>query len=76
MSVWPARQTTRVLRRRAAMNCAHLGLSRWPYVQVAKLEVGVLTAVLEAVVAVHLQNVDVVGEAVQQRPGETLRGED
>ena len=31
---------------------------------------------LEAVaVAVHLQDVDVVGEAVQQRPGEALRSE-
>ena len=32
-----------------------------------------LPAALEAVaLAVHLQNVDVVGEPVQQRPGEVL----
>ena len=36
-----------------------------------------LSATLEAVaVAVHLQDVDMVGEAVQQRSGETLRAED
>ena len=38
---------------------------------------GVLPAVLEAVaVAVHLQDVDVVGETVQQRPGQPFRPED
>ena len=38
---------------------------------------GVLAAALEPVaVAVHLQNVDVVGEPVQQRSGEALRTED
>ena len=37
---------------------------------------GVLLAVLEAVaLAVHLEDVDVVGEAVQQRAGEALRSE-
>ena len=38
---------------------------------------GVLPALPEAVaVAVHLQDVDVVGEAVQQGPGQALRAED
>ena len=38
---------------------------------------GVLPAVLEAVaVAVHLQDVDVVGETVQQRTGQPFRPED
>ena len=37
---------------------------------------GLLPAVLEAVaLAVHFQDVDVVGEAVQQRAGEVLRSE-
>ena len=36
-----------------------------------------LSATLEPVaLAVHLQDVDVVGEAVQQGPGEPLRPED
>ena len=37
----------------------------------------VLPAALEAVAfAVHFQDVDVMGEAVQQRPGEPFRAED
>ena len=43
---------------------------------VEDLGCGVLAAALEAVaVAVHLQDVDVVCQAVQQRPGETLRAQ-
>ena len=42
-----------------------------------RLGTGVLPAALEAVaVAVHLQDVDVVGEAVQQSPGEPFGSED
>ena len=38
---------------------------------------GVLPAVLQpGTLAIHLQDVDAVGEAVQQRSGETLRSED
>ena len=38
---------------------------------------GVVPAVAEAIaVSVHLQDVDVVGETVQQRAGEALRAED
>ena len=38
---------------------------------------GVLPAVLRPVaLAIHLQDVDVMGEPVQQRPGEALRSED
>ena len=38
---------------------------------------GVLPAALEAVaLPVHLQDVDMVGEAVQQRAGEPFRAED
>ena len=38
---------------------------------------GVLPAALQpGALAIHFQDVDVVGEAVQQRSGETLRSED
>ena len=44
---------------------------------VQRLRDGILPAALEAVaVAVHLQDVDVVGEPVQQRSGEPFRAED
>ena len=49
----------------------------WVVQVVRSLRGGVFPAALEAVaLAVHLQDVDVVGEPVQQRAGETLRAED
>ena len=53
----------------------HFGVRRWVVARPV-VGAGVALAVFEPVaVAVHLENVNVMGEAIEQRAGETLGGE-